>query len=43
MFLARSIRRIMTGLSNCLQRERSGRSYERRSKRPRSKWTRHAG
>ena len=33
-----SVSRIMTGLSRCLQRERPGRSYPRRSMRPRSKW-----
>lgn len=38
-----SVTRIMTGLSRCIQRERPGRSYERQSKQPRSKWqTRHA-
>ena len=38
-----SVARIMTGLSRCIQRERPGRSYERPSKQPRSKWqTRHA-
>ena len=33
-----SVARIMTGLSRCIQRERPGRSYERQSKQPRSKW-----
>ncbi len=44
MFLAQSamvvqsVRRIMSGLSRCIQRERPGRSYVRQSKQPRSKW-----
>ena len=33
-----SVARIMTGLSRCIQRERPGRSYERQSKQPGSKW-----
>ena len=33
-----SVARIMAGLSRCIQRERPGRSYPRRSMRPRSKW-----
>ena len=33
-----SVARIMTGLSRCIQRERPGRSYPRRSMQPRSKW-----
>jgi len=37
-----SVARIMTGLSCCLQRERPGPSYPRRSMRPRSKWIRRA-
>ncbi len=36
--VARSVARIMTGLSRCIQRERPGRSHPRRSMRPRSKW-----
>ena len=36
--VAKSVRRIMSGLSRCIQRERPGRSYERQSKQPRSKW-----
>ena len=35
-----SVRRIMTGLSRCIQRERPGRSYPRESRQPRSKWLR---
>ncbi len=37
-----SVRRIMTGLSRCIQRERPGRSYRRESRLPRSKWLRRA-
>ena len=37
-----SVRRIMAGLSRCIQRERPGRSYPRESKQPRSKWLRRA-
>ena len=37
--VAESVRRIMTGLSRCVQRDRPGRSYERRSKQLRSRWT----
>ncbi len=36
--VAQSVRRIMTGLSRCIQRERPGRSYKRESRQPRSKW-----
>ena len=36
--VAQSVRRIMTGLSRCLQRERPGRGYPRRSMRSGSKW-----
>ena len=36
--VAQSVRRIMTGLSQCIQRERPGRSYPRQSMQPRSKW-----
>ncbi len=36
--VAESDRRIMTGLSRCVQRERLGGSNERRSKQLRSKW-----
>ena len=35
-----SVRRIMAGLSQCIQRERPGRSYKRESRQPRSKWLR---
>ena len=35
-----SVRRIMAGLSRCIQRQRPGRSYRRESKQPRSKWLR---
>ena len=38
--VARSVRRIMAGLSRCVQRDRPGRSYPRRSVQPRSKWDR---
>lgn len=37
-----SVARIMTGLSRCLQRDRPGRSYQRKSRQPRSKWLRRA-
>ncbi len=37
-----SVTRIMTGLSRCIQRERPGRSYPRRSMQPRSKWQTHS-
>ena len=40
--VAQSVRRIMAGLSRCIQRERPGRSCPRRSLRPRSKWDRQA-
>ncbi len=40
--VAQSVRRIMTGLSRCLQRERPGRSCPRRSMRPGSRWLRRA-
>ncbi len=33
-----SVARIMTGLSRCIQRERPGRSYPRRSMQPKKKW-----
>ena len=36
--VAQSVRRIMTGLSQCIQRERPGRSYKRESRQPVSKW-----
>ena len=36
--VAQSVRKIMTVLSRCIQRERPGRSYKRESKQPRSKW-----
>ena len=36
--VAQSVERIMTGLSRCIQRERPGRSYNRESRQPRSKW-----
>ena len=36
--VAQSVKRIMTGLSRCIQRERPGRSYNRESRQPRSKW-----
>ncbi len=36
----KSVRRIMAGLSRCIQRQRPGRSYRRESKQPRSKWLR---
>ncbi len=42
MFLAQSVRRIMTGLSRCLRRERPGRSDPRKSKRPERRWIRRA-
>ena len=35
--VAQSVRRIMAGLSRCIQRERPGRSYPRRSMQPKSK------
>ena len=35
-----SVRRIMAGLSRCIQRERPGRGYRRESRQPRSKWLR---
>ena len=35
-----SVRRIMAGLSRCIQRQRPGRSYRREAKQPRSKWFR---
>ena len=35
---AQSVKRIMTGLSQCIQRERPGRSYKRESRQPVSKW-----
>ena len=35
-----SVRRIMAGLSQCIQRERPGRNYKREAKQPRSKWLR---
>ncbi len=38
--VAESVRRIMAGRSRCVQRERPGRRCERRSKQPRSRWTR---
>ena len=38
--VSQSVRRIMTGLSRCIQRERPGRSYPRESRQPRSKWLR---
>ena len=38
--VSQSVRRIMTGLSRYIQRERPGRSYPRESKQPRSKWLR---
>ena len=38
--VSQSVRRIMTGLSRCIQRERPGRSYRRESTQPRSKWLR---
>ena len=36
-----SVARIMTGLSRCIQRERPGRSYPRRSMQPKKKWQFH--
>ena len=36
--VAQSVKRIMTGLSQCIQRERPGRCYNRQSRKPRSKW-----
>lgn len=36
--VAQSVKRIMTGLSQCIQRERPGRCYDRRSRKPKSKW-----
>ena len=36
--VAQSVKRIMIGLSRCIQRERPGRSYNRESRQPRSKW-----
>ena len=38
--VAQSVRRIMTGLSQCIQRERPGRNYRRESRQPVSKWQR---
>ena len=35
--VARSVQRILSGLSRCIPRERPGRSYVRQSKPPRSK------
>ena len=40
--IAQSVRRIVTGLSRCIQRDRPGRSYPRSSRQPRSKWLRRA-
>ena len=37
---AQSVRRIMTGLSQCIQRERPGRNHRRESRQPVSKWQR---
>ncbi len=36
--VARSVKRILSGLSRCIPRERPGRSYVRQSKQPKNKW-----
>ena len=36
--VAQSVKRIMTGLSQCIHRERPGRSDNRQSRQPVSKW-----